>query len=80
MSWCRFCDGGIPSLRHKDICLAKSQEELIAIAQGYWNRQDFLQEERNKLIDQITFWQGKFAILKQENNRLRNKLRGLGDK
>ena len=33
-----------------------------------------------RLSEQVTFWKGKFSILKEENNALRRKLRKLEDR
>ena len=72
---CLFCTGAIPSPCHTEQCLRKPGEDWVAVANG--ERRAFQRMERcaNKMREQVTFWQGKFAILNEENNVLRKKLR-----
>lgn len=59
-------------------CENQTREELIAVAQAW--AADYKQvtgELRDRIRRQketITFWQGKFRIVKDENNALRRKL------
>lgn len=64
-----------PQHRHKIDCSAVSLEELRAIAQ-HWEKQwidsyNHYQKLVKRFADQTVFWQGKHAIVRHENNKLR---------
>lgn len=73
MSLCKFCTGAIPSPHHTAQCLSKPIEEWIAIANGL---QEQVHGNRNYYCtqhDKIVFWQGKYTMVKNENNILRKR-------
>lgn len=75
--YCVMCRANDESVVHAERCLHISKEELIKIAASERHAQNSWQVLTEKYKKEVTFWQGKFSLLKQENNRLRNKLRGL---
>jgi hypothetical protein len=74
---CNFCGGSIPSPHHTQKCLHKPNEDWVAVANGERGQVIRNQAYIRKLKEQITFFQGKFSIVKNENNILRHKLNKL---
>lgn len=70
----KFCDSCGATGRHVLDCKYQDWEGMKREMFNYYNA--WLR--RQKFIDgycrQIVFWQGKYSILKQENNKLRKKL------
>ena len=66
---------------HHITCSKLSEEEKLERLIKYYDWTLTIMERnkrtRKSLIDKITFWQGKFNILRQENNALRKKLNKL---
>ncbi len=63
---------------HSVMCSTISHEERLAKMrannQAYYEQRQRDENYRRELIKQVTFWQGKCAILRHENNKLRSKL------
>lgn len=64
---------------HSPFCsLATAEYKAEQMVQYYsaWLRDvSHYREKAERLREQVTLWQGKFAILKHENNQLRKKIR-----
>lgn len=73
MKLCKFCTGAIPSPHHTAQCLSKSIEEWIAIANGLQNQTNGNLDRWRKDQEKIVFWQGKYTMVKNENNKLRKR-------
>lgn len=73
--FCNFCDGAIPSPHHTQQCLRKPNEDWVAVANGERAQVLKAQSYYRSLKEQITFWQGKFQLVKHENNKLRARLK-----
>lgn len=67
---------------HAPNCKEMTPDDIAQQASQYyaaWLREHELRmKQGDRLRDLVTFWQGKFAIMKLENNRLRRKCRKAG--
>lgn len=74
---CPEC-GTWKATHHRIDCQLQTVEEKAASAAWYscaWmDAMKEVRELRQRIYPQITFWQGKYAIVKQENNVLRRRL------
>lgn len=62
---------------HQHFCTEQSPVERIAaqvyVIESYTRRIERLEQLCRRLREQVTLWQGKHAIVRHENNRLRRK-------
>jgi hypothetical protein len=74
---CEEC-GSYDSENHHPKCGKKSDEEKIREFSYYYevwlDTNDQLIKLIKKRAEEITFWQGKYRMVKHENNKLRRKL------
>lgn len=60
---------------HSITCSLQSVEEKAAQTMIYYNAWLHAQVVSQRLKAQVTFWQGKHAMLRHENNKLRKRLK-----
>ena len=80
---CEEC-GSFDHDNHHPRCSKKSDKEKIRGFIEYYEAWLKIREETDRIIERfrkkITFWEGKYKIVKQENNALRKKLYGKGER
>ena len=70
---CAMCDAAIPSPHHDEKCRQKSVDDIIKIANGHINQCHKLRSMLKLAHEKNVMWQGKFNLVKHENNQLRKK-------
>jgi hypothetical protein len=70
----KFCRDCGARGRHVLDCKYQDWEGMRREMKSYYNAWIRENDRTNKLIKEITFWQGKYSLVKCENNKLRTRL------
>lgn len=70
---CPECEFGYTTEKqwHRQYCTLQPHNQLINSMRVFQHNEAAFNIQRKRLREQVTFWQGKYQIVKQENNALR---------
>ena len=70
--YCKECFASAP--RHSSTCSKASEDQVRSSIKFYKRRNIELENWLNQANNRAMMWEGKFRIVKHENNKLRSKL------